>query len=1608
MKAVLTSIYMVWVAVAFSAPAQAQDCLSPASADSILKSGIPVAAAFDDRGAALGAEIVEGGESSFRAVLYLGNSLTTPVCFTVETTVDYAVLHDDGTAKWKMDFDFPGRNHEGTLTFLAYEDASDSVEYTIIDDVADEGDEAEFFLVGLSNFQPAYNIGLPPPHRVDVKDNDFARMSIHDAKSVNEGAELQFEVHLSTPSTQHHCFFYRTIDGTAKANLDYTPADTEEIFELSVFAPYIEAIHPTVTEEMTVLIVRVETLADTIYEQGGEHLSVELVGVSPLDSLDKWEAQGFIREIESTPPNPHVTISTSKERESENVGSMVFDVTVAPDPNIALDSNVSVRFFTEDGTAKAGEDYYETTGTLTFQFGEFDVRSDGATAANQTKQVRVRIINDGIDEYNETFDLKLEEIADSGYTSIVDSNGVGTIIDNDVPEVHVEDPSLVYEGEDIPFVVFLTIESKSDVVVEYETSEHKLGEPMTASEGVDYEDTAGSLTFMRGETRKTAHVKTLDDAFYEPEEYEHFHFTIRDPLGEARLIGGAPTHSAEGKILDNDLAPGLSISNDSTNESDGELVFGVTLDQPSGSTVTVDYATINDTAEAPGDYLTVSGMITFDTGDTLRHITVKVIDDEIVEATERMFVVLSNPVDVTLGKLLGMGTILDNDVPNLSLMDVADSEDAGELVFLVLVDPYPARTVELTYMTSDGTAVAGNDYVETSSTLTIVGIDPNREYVPVSVEMPTIRVPLIDDELVEEPAEETFTVILSADPTYATVTSPATGTIVDDDVYPTVSGHDTRGLEDIGELNFIVELNGSYPETITVDYATTDNTATSPADYRGVAGTLTFAPEETTKTVVVAIVDDEWVEPDEEEMFELVLSNPVNAVFGNSATGTIIDDDVYPTVSAHDARGAEDIGELGFVVELNVSYAENATVDYATSDNTATSPADYRGASGTLTFAPGETTATVDVAIVDDADVEFGETFHLVLSNPGNTVLGENATGTILDDDEPSASIGDASGPEDAGELTFTATLDKPSMDEVVLAYAAKDGTATAGRDYGAVTGTLTFAPGNTSMDVPVAIIDDHDDEPDETFTVELSAPQNTVIGDPIGTGTITDDDEPPVASRALPAELMLCVGGEHRKIDLSEYFSGEDMRFDADMSDGTIAVASIAGTILTVEPVDKGSATLTVTATNLVGSAGTGTRVVVVTDPGELNAVESTFAAIGQNTLGEVVEAVADRSEFVSWSVYESPGRSISVWNRNGARQFERGDVREGRLRSHQIGVDMQFGGWRVGVAGMTSAGNARYGYGKTLELCGAAEGAPGEGLVETDLDSIHPYAIRRLGTGSVWGTVGYGRGDSHLGERCGKAPEMDGGLSMTTIAAGGRHPFRVGERTTFSVVESVGMLRYDSQMSFWDGGGNRIEIGRARVGVEAVGTNRPECACILATYGRIWAQTEWGDGHTGTGMELDAGVRYLDRERRLGFDIGLRGVPFHSIRDHRELGVDAAFMFLPAHDGTGLRTKTIYRDGRTFTEVGYGFKRGGDAVVAFLSTGDSMTLAGVKHKWFELSVGRTAAGDNVVRFSLRWRGGSAADASAWDALHNTVRRQNGAAHTGQGTHGNMALRGM
>jgi hypothetical protein len=212
----------------------------------------------------------------------------------------------------------------------------------------------------------------------------------------------------------------------------------------------------------------------------------------------------------------------------------------------------------------------------------------------------------------------------------------------------------------------------------------------------------------------------------------------------------------------------------------------------------------------------------------------------------------------------------------------------------------------------------------------------------------------------------------------------------------------TEGTSGTTNAVFTVSLSAASTQTITVQYATADGSATvADNDYVATSGTLTFAPGQTTATIAVPVVGDRIAEPN--ETFTVALSQPTNAFLSldnSTGAGTIIDN--APRISINNVtkkEGAHGSTAFVFTVSLSAAYDAPVTVHYATSDGSATvADSDYLATSGTLTFAPGQTTATITVTVLKDRTVTPSEYFYVNLSNPSADALIADpfGVGTIL------------------------------------------------------------------------------------------------------------------------------------------------------------------------------------------------------------------------------------------------------------------------------------------------------------------------------------------------------------------------------------------------------------------------------------------------------------------------------------------------------------------------------------------------------------------------------------------------------------------------------------
>ncbi len=319
---------------------------------------------------------------------------------------------------------------------------------------------------------------------------------------------------------------------------------------------------------------------------------------------------------------------------------------------------------------------------------------------------------------------------------------------------------------------------------------------------------------------------------------------------------------------------------------DKNATFTITLSAASGQTVTVNAIPFNGSARSPFDYTSGGARLVFDAGQVSKTFSVPIKGDLLDEPDENFFVILSSPVNASISRGRGVGTIIDNDAaPTISIDDVRIGEgNSGQRVaaFRLKLSKPSGQVVRVNYSTVGNTATSGEDFVAVAPTQ--IAFTTGNLYAYARV--------LINGDTLNEP-DETFKVNLSS-PLNATIAdSQAIGTILNDDPTPALTINDVsiaEGNSSTKNLTFTVTLSAPSSNVISVNYTTANGTARSDSDYAATNGTVVFARGTTTRTITVVIKGDTVVEGD--ETLFMLLSGAVNANVSKArGVGTILNDD---------------------------------------------------------------------------------------------------------------------------------------------------------------------------------------------------------------------------------------------------------------------------------------------------------------------------------------------------------------------------------------------------------------------------------------------------------------------------------------------------------------------------------------------------------------------------------------------------------------------------------------------------------------------------------------------------------------------------------------------
>ena len=869
-------------------------------------------------------------------------------------------------------------------------------------------------------------------------------------------------------------------------------------------------------------------------------------------------------------------------------------------------SDLTVSYGTSNGTATAGSDYTAKSGTLTFT---------QTAAGSQT--FTVSTTEDTIDEgTGETFTVAISSPSGGGgpAPSLGTSKSVTTTItdDDDAPSGITLSASPSSLGEDDSATSVTVTATLDGGTTRTEATVVTIGTLAgTATKGTDYTvTTLASITIPANTASATGTITITptDDTVVEGDE------TITIP---GTTTVNLSVTSATVTLTDDDkttTTPGdkdsaeLSISGPTSNVSEGSnATFTVTLSQSVDAQVAVAWSAPLGTDAAEGaDLSATSGTVTFaanSAAGATQSITITAADDKLSETAESFTVTLgtitstlSSQISLKSGASSATATIAESDPITISISGPT-SVDEGDATtaYTVSLSPSgvkPTRDLAVSYGTSDGTAVAGTDYTAKSGTLTFTNTAAGPQ---------TFTVQTTEDTI-DEGTGETFTVTISS-PSGGGGPSPSLGTsksvtttITDDDDAPTgitlSASPNSLGEDDSAtSVTVTATLNGgtTRTEATVVTIGTLAGTATKDTDYTATSLTSITIPANTanaTDTLTITPTDDTVVEGDETIIVSGTTTVSLNV---SDAIVTLTDDDKGTTtpgdkdsadlsISGPSASVAEGSNAV-FTVTLSKAVAADVTVAWsAPLAADAAESSDLGSASGTVTFSANSAagaTQSITITAMDDALSETAESFTVTLGAITSTLSSQlslkngasSATATVAASDPITISI---SGPSsvDEGDATsnYTVSLSPSGVTptaELTVSYGTSNGTATAGTDYTAKSGTLTFtnaAAGSQTFTVQTTE-DTLDEGTGETFTVTISSPSGgggptASLGTSSVSTTITDDDDAPSGITLSASPNTLGEDDAATSITVKATLNGGTTR----TSDTVVTISTLAG----------------------------------------------------------------------------------------------------------------------------------------------------------------------------------------------------------------------------------------------------------------------------------------------------------------------------------------------------------------------------------------------------------------------------------------------------------------
>jgi hypothetical protein len=1034
-------------------------------------------------------------------------TLSAAPASTVE--IDYVVAA--GTATAGTDFD----SSSGTLTFAAGE-TTQQITVPVHGDAVYE--PAETFTITLANTDGLVTGGLGASPFTIPNDDASPTVASMSSVSVAEGSGSRTET------------FTATLSGVSSEDvtLDVTAADVTAVAAVTSHgSDDYDLVDTTVTVPAGSLTadIEVQVNGDAIYE-ADETATVTATVAGGETGATPGSTQSGTLTLTNDDALPVVTVTSDSG--AEGTAAHPVAATVTGTAQAAINYTVAAT----DGTAEAA-DYddtdLESSGTITPGLTSLDLGT-------------VALLDDTVDDAADALDITVTP------TGLTAATGSVTITDAlaDAPPKIVGTAAVGPVVEDSgPVVVPVTL-SYDDTAAATTENVITVGYSMTAGTAkasLDYTATPGTLTFTPGQAAPVLSVPLTDDAYFEVDEI----FTVT--LAGASGAGALETDATTVTVSDDDgPAPSFTVAQNAAVTEGGQATFTVTLAGPAAVDTTFDVTHTAGTAVG-SDYSAPAATVTILKDETTATFTVQTTADTVYEGTETATVTVERAMGVTSaasGAVNGTLTVTDDDpIPTLVLNTVDTGEGGSfdvtatrtgvaedDMAYTVTVAGDGADPAEVGDFSGSGATVtipggtsAATETILQAVTLNGDTIDENTETLRATVHNDTVSTPDVSSTygITDAATNQSPEIVYGSPVTVAENAGPAVVPVSLS--WAGLTGNDAASTE----------------KTITAQYTTVDGTAAQPGDFTAVSGTLTFVAGDTGEDVSVALADDAVYELSEQ--FTVRLSAPSGATVPVAdATVTVTDEDTAgrPSFSVDPVTGTT-VAEgdtAAYTVELSAAALTDTTFDVTLTGGTATG-ADYTAPSATVTIGAGDTSATVEVPIVDDSVYEGSETRTLGVALAGgeSDVTGSAQSRTItISDDEAVPTITLAADSDAEGQSVAVAATPSGVAEQDMTYTLSVAGDATGGADAAENTDyshglTTVTIPGGSTAGVPVAfgsITLANDTVDEETETIAVTAHNDTYATSDVSQQyTITDDpaDTAPVVTIASPVTLGEAAG---------------------------------------------------------------------------------------------------------------------------------------------------------------------------------------------------------------------------------------------------------------------------------------------------------------------------------------------------------------------------------------------------------------------------------------------------------------------------------------------------